>query len=387
MFFGDCTNAREEIKENNSLESTRIPEATKSSREILKHVDQLVKSNNLEMALREVKKAREIDPKNLYAFAYEERIQELFVQQQRNTRDPLNADKSGGLPDKVLTPYNLNEHILTDRTGLNGMKVPALYEEFKKAGLRSADPAQPAKINRASSEALETYKQALLLVWSDGQKTEEEINELQDLRQTFHITAEEHEILDRQAKLECYIFLLKHLFQHASQTEVQERLDELRKSFDVSSSEQVVIDANLGVLKGKKGKKWKIAVVDDDEQILTLLKATLEQEKYSVASFSTSDDAFEFLKKDNVDLILCDISLETSTMNGFLFYESTRELRHLQQVPFVFITGLDDDVLMRTGKEIGVDDFLVKPIHRENLLATVRGRIKRYEQLRLLSGL
>jgi len=60
------------------LESTRIPEATKSSREILKHVDQLVKSNNLEKALQEVKKARELDPKNLYAFAYEERIQELF---------------------------------------------------------------------------------------------------------------------------------------------------------------------------------------------------------------------------------------------------------------------------------------------------------------------
>ena len=69
------------------MESTRIPETTKSSREILKHVDQLVKSNNLEKALQEVKKARELDPKNLYAFAYEERIQELFIQQQRKKID------------------------------------------------------------------------------------------------------------------------------------------------------------------------------------------------------------------------------------------------------------------------------------------------------------
>jgi PleD family two-component response regulator len=74
-------------------------------------------------------------------------------------------------------------------------------------------------------------------------------------------------------------------------------------------------------------------------------------------------------------------------MNGFLFYERIRELRHLQQVPFVFFSGLNDAVLMRAGKEIGVDDFLVKPIHRENLLATIHGKIKRYEQLRLLSGL
>jgi CheY-like chemotaxis protein len=369
------------------LESTRIPEATKSSREILKHVDQLVKSNNLEKALQEVKKARELDPKNLYAFAYEERIQELFIQQKHNKTIAPAGVKDADVSGKILTPYNLNDHILSDRTDINGMKVPALYEEFKKAGLRSADSIEPVNVKRASKEALETYKQALLLVWSDGQKTEEEILELQDLRQSLYITAEEHQVLDRQAKLECYIFLLKHLLQHASQIEVKESLAELRKSFDVSTSDQVVIDANLVVLKEMKGKKWKIAVIDDDEQILTLMKATLVQEKYNVADFSTSDDAYEYLKKEKVDLILCDISLETSTMNGFLFYERIRELRHLQQVPFVFITGLDDGVLMRAGKEIGVDDFLVKPIHRENLLATIRGRIKRYEQLRLLSGL
>jgi DNA-binding response OmpR family regulator len=117
------------------------------------------------------------------------------------------------------------------------------------------------------------------------------------------------------------------------------------------------------------------------------MKATLVQEKYNVADFSTSDDAYKYFMKEGVDLILCDISLETSTMNGFLFYEKIRELRHLQQVPFVFMTGLNDAVLMRAGKEIGVDDFLVKPIHRENLLATIRGKIKRYEQLKLLSGL
>lgn len=369
------------------MESTGISDKTKSSREILKHVDQLVKSNNLEKALQEVKKAREIDPKNLYTFAYEERIQELFVQQQRNKVVAPNTVQDAGVSGKVLTPYNLNEHVFTDREGVIGKKVPALYEEFKKAGLRSADSTESAKVKRASKEALDTYKQALLLIWSDGQKTEEDICELQDLRNSLYITTEEHESLDRQAKMECYIFLLKHLLQHASQTEVKESLAELRKSFDVSSSEQEVIDANLVVLKEKKRKKQKIAVIDDDEQILTLMEATLVQAKYDVASFSTSDEAYEFLTKESVDLILCDISMETSTMNGFLFYEKIRELGHLQQVPFIFMTGLNDAVLMRAGKEIGVDDFLVKPIHRENLLATIRGRIKRYEQIKLISGL
>jgi PleD family two-component response regulator len=227
-----------------------------------------------------------------------------------------------------------------------------------------------------------------LLIWSDGQKTEDEIRELQDLRQSLLITQEEHEFLERQAKLECYILLLRHLLQSpASKTEIEASLDEIRRSFDVSGEEHSVIEANLASLRQKKGGKHTIAVIDDDEQVLGLMQELLTLADYEVKNFHTSDAAYEFLKQDRIDLVLCDINLETSSMNGFLFYERVRELPHLQQVPFVFITGLDDPVLMRAGKEMGADDFLVKPVLRENLLATIRGRIKRYEQIRLLSGL
>jgi len=61
----------------------------------------------------------------------------------------------------------------------------------------------------------------------------------------------------------------------------------------------------------------EIAVIDDDEQILTLMKATLFKQNYAVAIFSTSDEAYEYLKKRSTDIILCDISLETSTMERF----------------------------------------------------------------------
>ena len=370
------------------MDSARIIETMKSSREILKRVDQLVKANNLEKALYEVRKARELDPKNLYAFAYEERIQELFAQRQRQEALTPKQLKSSETLSEDLKPYNMGDQLLGERTDIIETKVPALYEEFKKAGLRKSDQTEPTQTKRASKEALEIFRQALLLAWSDGQKTDEEVNELQYLKQSLFISDEEQELLDRQAKLECYILLLKHLLQsHASKAEVASTLAELRRSFDVSNSDQVVIEANLVVLKEGKGKKQTIAVIDDEKQILTLMKEILIQAHYHVMDFSTSDDAYDFLKKEKPDCILCDISLETSTMNGFLFYEKIRELRHLQQVPFIFITGLNDVVLMRAAKEMGVDDFLVKPIHRENLLATIRGRIKRYEQMRLLSGL
>jgi CheY-like chemotaxis protein len=370
------------------LESSRIIQTMKISREILKQVDQLVKANDLEKALYEVRKAREIDPKNLYAFAYEERIQELFAQRQKQEALTAKPLKSPDTTSEDLKPYKLEDQLHGERTEIAETKVPALYEEFKKAGLRKSSAAEPTQIKRASKEALEIFRQALLLAWSDGQKTDEEVNELKYLKQSLSISDEEQELLDRQAKLECYISLLKHLLQsHASKAEVASTLAELRRSFNVSNSDQVVIEANMVVLKGEKNKKQTIAVIDDDEQIRTLMKEILTQAHYEVMDFSTSDEAHTFLKTEKADCILCDISLETSTMNGFLFYEKIRELQHLQQVPFIFITGLNDVVLMRAGKEMGVDDFLVKPIHRENLLATIRGRIRRYEQMRLMSDL
>ena len=104
----------------------------KISREILKRVDQLVKANDLEKALYEVRKAREIDPKNLYAFAYEERIQELFAQRQKQealTEKPL---ISPDIVSENLKPYNIEDQLLGERAEITETKVPALYEEFKK---------------------------------------------------------------------------------------------------------------------------------------------------------------------------------------------------------------------------------------------------------------
>lgn len=356
---------------------------SKSSREILKLVDQLVKSNNLEQALEEVRKARELDPKNIYTFAYEERIKELLAQ--RKEKEPLKSGTGGEVPFKQSgdKSYNLKEYM-----ALEEKKGPELYEEFKKIGLQSSDKAVVAEKKGASKEAKEIYKQALLLAWSDGKKNEEEERELQDLRRSLGISDDEHKIIDRQAQLECYILLLKYLLQsNASKTEVSSYLADLRKSFDVSSSEHAIIEENLKMEKSNKEKKHLIVLIDDDKQLLNMMKDTIEHERFAVKDFLTSDEAFEYLKKESADCILCDISLETSSMNGFVFYEKIRELRHLQQVPFIFITALNDIVLMRIGKEMGIDDFLVKPIHRDNLIATIRGKIKRFEQIRILRGL
>ena len=367
---------------------TKINDTVILSGQILKQVDQLVKSNNLEKALIEVKKAREIDPKNVYAFAYEERIHDLYAKlqvQQAIHPGPASVQIREESPAHPPSQPSLP----AVKTDIYGKKIPSLYEEFKKVGLQGFDLAKktvqlPPK---AAKEALDTYKQALLLIWSDGEKTHEEEQELLDLRTSLFISAEEHTILERQAKLECYILFLKHVLQSsASKTEVEASLAEFRSNFDVSDSDHLHIETNLAALKTKERQKT-IIVVDDDKQILAVVSEILVLAHYAVKSFITSDDALDFVTKENTDMILCDINLETSTMNGFAFYERIRELAHLRQMPFIFISGLNDALLIRAAKETGIDDFLIKPIRRENLLAAIHGRLKRFEDMKILAEL
>jgi len=127
--------------------------------------------------------------------------------------------------------------------------------------------------------------------------------------------------------------------------------------------------------------KPKVVIIDDDENLLKALSTTVESEGFEVFSLSTSDEAYMLLRKIIPDVILCDINLETSTMGGFTFFEKVREIEKMKHVPFMFLSGLTDDVLIRTGKEMGVDDYLTKPIKGQNLISAIRGRIKRFQEL------
>ena len=69
-------------------------------------------------------------------------------------------------------------------------------------------------------------------------------------------------------------------------------------------------------------------------------------------------------------------------MGGFTFYEKIQELKNIQGIPFIFLTGLTDESLLRTGKELGADDYLLKPISEQVLVSALRGKLKRFKQLK-----
>jgi two-component system response regulator VanR len=126
-----------------------------------------------------------------------------------------------------------------------------------------------------------------------------------------------------------------------------------------------------------------ILVVDDQPVLLENIKLALEAEGYQVWTAEDGVDALDVLREERVDLILADIAMPC--MNGYQLFNQVRSHPRWVMIPFIFLTAraLDSDI--RYGKEMGVDDYLTKPIQPEDLLATVHGRLRRAEQLAQIS--
>ncbi len=127
-------------------------------------------------------------------------------------------------------------------------------------------------------------------------------------------------------------------------------------------------------------KDTTILVVDDEEQILDWLQGMLSIEGYQVLTASSAFQALELLEKHHLDLIISDVNMPK--MNGYEFYRRVKDQPRLQAIPFVFLSALCDTKDVIAGKELGADDYLSKPISAEELLATIKGKLKRAEQMR-----
>jgi len=118
-----------------------------------------------------------------------------------------------------------------------------------------------------------------------------------------------------------------------------------------------------------------IYVVDDDDEIRTLLKAYLEKHQFTVLT-ADSGEAFlaNFHTEQDVDLVILDIMLPGQ--DGF---SVCRSLRTQSQVPVIMLTANSDEMDRIIGLEIGADDYLAKPFNPRELLARIKAILRRME--------
>ena len=117
-----------------------------------------------------------------------------------------------------------------------------------------------------------------------------------------------------------------------------------------------------------------ILVVDDDSHIREILRFSLEKAGFRV--FQAADGAQGLVlaqhAADMPDLVILDISMPE--MDGL---EVCRELRRNSEIPILFLSSRDDEVDRVVGLEIGGDDYLTKPFSPRELVARVKGILRR----------
>ena len=121
----------------------------------------------------------------------------------------------------------------------------------------------------------------------------------------------------------------------------------------------------------------RILVIDDDAKLRQNYAELLRLEGYEVIEARHGREGVERARSDAPDLVLCDITMPE--MNGHRVLEALRGDPRTAHLPFVFLTGWSEREDVRTGMNLGADDYLVTPAPPAELLSAVRARLRRAE--------
>jgi two-component system phosphoglycerate transport system response regulator PgtA len=110
-----------------------------------------------------------------------------------------------------------------------------------------------------------------------------------------------------------------------------------------------------------------IIVIDDDHMILDSVKRQLKNQPYEVDFESNPVTALDRIEGKKYDLVLCDMIM--MPISGVEVLDSLR--KNHPDIPVIVLTGYVDDKMMDDVKEIGCDDFLIKPIRKTKLIESI----------------
>ena len=116
--------------------------------------------------------------------------------------------------------------------------------------------------------------------------------------------------------------------------------------------------------------RMHVTIIDDNKDLLEVLSSSLS-DSFTLETFFEPDKGLEFIRNNHTDAILLDLHIPGK--DGFQVYEEVKRAK--SNLPVIFLTG-DSEMSSRVkGFEIGADDFLIKPVQTEELVARIRNRV------------
>jgi DNA-binding response OmpR family regulator len=116
--------------------------------------------------------------------------------------------------------------------------------------------------------------------------------------------------------------------------------------------------------------KKKILAVDDESDVLLILKTALISEGFQVFTATNGPDAINLARENTPDLMVLDMMMPE--MNGFETLKQIREFPACQSIPVIMLTGVSDKDRIRQALDLGIDYYIVKPFEFHDLISKVR---------------
>jgi two-component system phosphate regulon response regulator PhoB len=118
-----------------------------------------------------------------------------------------------------------------------------------------------------------------------------------------------------------------------------------------------------------------ILVVEDEEDILELVRYNLAKEGYKVTAVTSGEDALDAARSTSPDLVVLDLMLPG--IDGFEVCKLLKNKAKTQHIPIIMLTAKGEEADIVTGLELGADDYITKPFSPKVLTARVRAVMRR----------
>lgn len=118
----------------------------------------------------------------------------------------------------------------------------------------------------------------------------------------------------------------------------------------------------------------KVLIIEDEEILRQNLRDILDLEGYDVKVAPNGMDGIELFNIEQPDLVLCDIKMPK--MDGFDVLKTIRDLPGGLTTAFIFLSAKVEHDDIRSGMNLGADDYLLKPVNRKDLLSAIETRLK-----------
>jgi len=117
----------------------------------------------------------------------------------------------------------------------------------------------------------------------------------------------------------------------------------------------------------------KILVLEDDPKLNQIVCAHLRDSGFQATGCLSAQEAYDTMYNALFDLIISDIMMPE--IDGFEFVRTVRDIN--KTIPILFMTARDDMAAMKKGFRIGIDDYMVKPIHMDELVLRIGALLRR----------